>query len=202
MKKLPRTFFARPTLWVARNLLRKTLVRKTGARMIRATITETEAYIGERDKASHASRGRTQRTETMFLNGGYAYVYLIYGMHWCFNIVTEHEGFPSAVLIRGIEINGQHISGPGRTCKALNIDKNLNGADLIGNRELWIEEAHGLPTGSSFLMVALKNQKRATFGDHLLGMRKGSPQIRRGPRIGVDYAGSWAKKPWRFWLKK
>ncbi len=172
MKKLSRSFFMRPTVRVARELLGKTIARKIGSRVIRARITETEAYVGPHDKANHASRGRTPRTEIMFGDAGHAYVYLIYGMHWCFNIVTERTGTPSAVLIRGVEIDGKHINGPGRVSRVLQMNKKLNGADLIGNRMLWLEKG----------------------GVH----RK--HEIHRGTRIGVDYAGAWAKKPWRFWI--
>ncbi|MBI1957212.1 MAG: DNA-3-methyladenine glycosylase, partial [Candidatus Niyogibacteria bacterium] len=172
-KSLPRIFFEAPTLQVARDLLGKTLVRRMNGKIIRSLITETEAYIGERDKACHASRGRTARTAVMYEKAGTAYVYLIYGMHWCLNIVTERENFPAAVLIRGIEIDGKRISGPGRVCKALGIDKKFNGADLVGNRALWLEES---------------------------SVRHRVSNIQRGPRVGVDYADAWAKKPWRFWI--
>ncbi|MBI2039159.1 MAG: DNA-3-methyladenine glycosylase [Candidatus Niyogibacteria bacterium] len=172
---LPRSFFGAPTLQVARGLLGKMLVRRVNGAIIRARITETEAYIGERDKACHASRGRTVRTAIMYEKAGTAYVYLIYGMHWCLNIVTERENFPAAVLIRGIEQDGKRISGPGRVCKALGIDKKFNGAYLIGNRKLWLE--------------------------HPLGSLTSKFKIGRGPRIGVDYAGAWVRKPWRFQLQ-
>ena len=175
--KLPRAFFQRPTLWVAKNLLGQTLVRRWRNNEIRATITETEAYIGPMDLACHASRGRTKRSEVLFWKAGHAYVYLIYGMHYCFNVVTEKEDFPSAVLIRSIKVNGQppelsklSIKGPGRVCRALKIDKKFHGQDLIANQELWFENATRIG------------------------------KVKVGPRIGVDYAGIWAKKPWRLWL--
>jgi DNA-3-methyladenine glycosylase len=132
MKRLDKNFYLRPTLDVAKDLLGKVLVINGN----RAVITETEAYIGPIDKACHAyGYKRTKRTETMFKEGGHIYVYLIYGMYCCLNIVTEKEGEPCAVLIRGIE----GISGPGRLCKALGITKEHNGLDLFGP-DIYIEE--------------------------------------------------------------
>ena len=103
---LKRSFYVRPTLEVARDLLGKILVRKTGRKEIRAVITETEAYVSEDDLASHASKGRTPRTEPMYGEAGHAYIYMIYGMYHCFNIVTEKKDFPAAVLIRAVKIEG------------------------------------------------------------------------------------------------
>ncbi|MDP2860437.1 MAG: DNA-3-methyladenine glycosylase, partial [bacterium] len=100
-RRLSRKFFVRPTLMVAKDLLGKILVRKTGRKITRVMIIETEAYCGPKDLASHASRGRTKRTEIMFGPAGHAYIYLIYGMYHCLNVVTEAEGYPAAVLIRG-----------------------------------------------------------------------------------------------------
>lgn len=187
-KRLKEEFFMEPTLTVAKNLLGKVLVRKDERGETRVIITETEAYLGFHDKASHASRGLTPRTKLMFGNGGHAYIYLIYGMHYCFNIVTEREGYPAAVLIRGILSEtefpvksetrfptGKMISGPGRTAKYMNIDKFLNGEDIVESEKLWVE---CLPQS-----VNLKKSK-----------------IKSAPRVGVDYAGEWAKKPWRFRL--
>jgi DNA-3-methyladenine glycosylase len=133
-----------------------------------------EAYVGPQDKACHASKGRTQRTEVLFGPPGIAYVYLIYGMHHCLNVVTEREEFPSAVLIRAIEIDGVLIDGPGRLCRALEVDRSLNRFDMTSGESLWIEDRGG-------------NVPRGAIGVF--------------PRIGVDYAGEWAKKLWRFRLR-
>ena len=103
--KLKREFFERKTLVVARELLGKYLIHRIGTKIISGMITETEAYHGFRDLASHASRGRTKRTEIMFGPAGHAYIYLIYGMYYCLNVVTEREEYPAAVLIRGVEID-------------------------------------------------------------------------------------------------
>ena len=176
--RLNRKFFEKPTLEVARNLLGQILVRRFKKKEIRGVICETEAYVGEKDKACHASRGRTPRSEVLFWEAGRAYVYLIYGMHYCFNIVTEKKDFPSAVLIRGALIDGEKITGPGRVCKFFKIDKKFNGRDLIGNKSLWFS-AGGGPAG-------------------LRSLRRGV--IKKYPRVGVEYAGLWAKKPWRFTL--
>jgi DNA-3-methyladenine glycosylase len=100
---LPQQFFNRPTLLVAQELLGKFLVCKKGSNIVSAMITEVEAYVGVEDKASHASRARTKRNEVMFGHAGYWYVYLIYGMHYCLNIVTEQKDYPAAILIRGVE---------------------------------------------------------------------------------------------------
>ena len=132
--RLGNDFFLKNTLWVAKNLLGKFLCRRLkSGRVIRSMITETEAYRGFDDKASHASKGRTKRTEIMFGDAGAIYVYLIYGMHHCLNIVTEKRDYPSAVLIRGVD----GANGPGRVCKYFKIDRDLNGKNL--GKELWIE---------------------------------------------------------------
>jgi DNA-3-methyladenine glycosylase len=171
---LQRAYFAQPTLRVARSLIGKYLVRLIDGRMLAGKIVEVEAYVGSQDKACHASKGRTQRTDVMFGPAGVAYVYLIYGMYHCLNVVTEREEFPSAVLIRAIEIDGELIDGPGRLCRALEIDRRLNCLDLTTGESLWFEDRETLV-------------KEADVGVH--------------PRIGVDYAGEWAKKPWRFRLR-
>ena len=173
-KILPRTYFNRPTVTVARSLVGKYLVRAIEGRILAGKIVEVEAYVGPKDKACHASKGRTQRTEVMFGQAGVAYVYLIYGMYHCLNVVTEREEFPSAVLIRAIETDGELIDGPGRLCRALEIDRGLNRADLTEGESLWFEDRG----------VVLK---RGDLGTHT--------------RIGVDYAGAWAKKLWRFRLR-
>ena len=171
---LPRSYFNRPTLTVARSLIGKYLVRVIDGRILAGKIVEVEAYVGPEDKACHASKGRTQRTDVMFGPGGVAYVYLIYGMYHCLNVVTEREEFPSAVLIRAIEIDGELIDGPGRLCRALEIDRRLNRVDLTTGESLWFED-RGEVLG------------RGTVGAY--------------PRIGVNYAGKWAEKLWRFRLR-
>ena len=171
---LSQSYFSRPTLTVARSLVGKYLIRCIDGREIAGKIVEVEAYVGPEDKACHASKGRTQRTEVMFGPAGVAYVYLIYGMYHCLNVVTEREEFPSAVLIRAIELDGELIDGPGRLCRALQIDRCLNLVDLTTGECLWFED-RGEVVG------------RGTVGAY--------------PRIGVDYAGTWAKKLWRFRLR-
>jgi len=171
-EKLPRSFYARETLTVARELIGLHLVHRGPRGLQVGRIVETEAYKGPEDLAAHSSRGRTQRTEVMFGPPGHAYVYLIYGFWHCLNFVTADHGVPHAVLIRGLEpIEGidNTTHGPGLLCRALHIDKSLNGADLT-QAQLWVE-------------------RPADF-------RK--PRIERATRIGVDYAGHWAQKPWRF----
>ena len=169
-KELKQSFFERPTLIVARELLGKYLVRKRGGSIVALMITETEAYDGFDDKASHASRGQTSRNTPMFSEAGTIYVYFTYGMHWMLNIVCGKEKYPAAVLIRGVE----SINGPARLTKALGIDKQLNKLSLSKESGLWVEDR---------------------------GVRFLQDDIKRSGRIGVDYAGKWAKKPWRFVLK-
>lgn len=171
---LQRAYFAQPTLRVARSLIGKYLVRVIDGRMLAGKIIEVKAYVGSEDKACHASKGRTQRTGVMFGPGGVAYVYLIYGMYHCLNVVTEREEFPSAVLIRAIEIDGELIDGPGRLCRALQIDRRLNYADLTAGESLWFEDR---------------------------GILVERGDVEAHPRIGIDYAGEWAKKLWRFRLR-
>ncbi len=170
---LPVSFYARPTLQVARSLLGKHLVRETAAGLRAGRIIEVEAYVGFHDRASHASRGRTKRTEVMFGPPGRAYVYLIYGMYHCLNVVTERADFPAAVLIRAVQDESGLIDGPGRLCRSFTIDRELNFHDLTTGKALWIEDRR-------------KRIRRAA--------------ISAFPRIGVDYAGAWAAKPWRFRL--
>ena len=176
MAELVKEFFARDTLEVAKELLGKKIVRNYRGKKIEGVITETEAYHGFNDKASHASRGKTERTKIMFGEAGTIYVYLIYGMHYCLNIVTGKKDFPAAVLIRRINSGGRQISGPGKVSKFFKIDKKLNEKKLSRKSELWI----AAPSG------------------------RGSPRLKigAGRRIGVDYAGPiWARKPWRFYVK-
>ena len=176
--RLDRTFYARHTVDVARDLLGKVLVRvgPDGPRLSR--IVETEAYHGHEDRASHASRGRTPRTAPMFGPAGLAYVYQIYGMYFCLNAVTGPEGFPSAALIRAVEpIEGafgpKEGAGPGKLCRLLDIKRELNTTDLVEGQALWIGDDGAVVPPEAVLA---------------------------GPRIGVDYAGDWVHTPWRFWV--
>ena len=136
--RLPPDFFLRDVLDIAPDLLGKYLVRRfEDGRIERYRITETEAYRGMEDLACHASKGRTPRTEIMFLEGGTVYVYLIYGLYWMLNLVTGTEGNPSAVLIRGIE----GFPGPGRVGRKLHLDHSFYGERLINSNRLWVEDA-------------------------------------------------------------
>jgi DNA-3-methyladenine glycosylase len=190
-RKLPREFYTRTNvLTVARELLGRLLVvpAPDGTR-VSGIIVETEAYRGPQDRACHAHGGRrTNRTCTMYEVGGTAYVYFVYGMYHQFNVVTGVEDIPHAVLVRAVEpVEGIELmrrrrpgradesltSGPGKLCLALGIDRALDRADLLGEH-VWIEEGRGR-------------------------MRRSVVAV--GPRIGVDYAGEWADKPWRFWVR-
>ena len=164
-------FFARPALVVARELMGKYLVRRIGSQETAAIITETEAYVGAHDLACHASMGRTPRNEVLFGPPGCWYLYLIYGIHWMLNAVTNEEGHPAAVLLRGA---GQW-NGPGKLTKAMSIDKTRNATPIARRSGLWIEDR-----------------------GHLVRRN----EILRTPRIGVDYAGHWAEKPYRFVLRQ
>lgn len=159
-------FFQRDVLDVAPDLLGKTIVRRFSDDHIqRFIITEVEAYRGEEDLACHASKGKTPRTEVMYWQGGFVYVYLVYGMHYLLNLVTGEQNNPQAVLIRGVN----DIFGPGRTTKALKMDKWYNKQFLFDLKDVWIEN-----TPRDF-------------------------KFKTGPRVGVDYAGDfWKNKPWRF----
>ena len=171
--KLLREFYARDTVTVARELLGMHVVHATGGdggRRRTGRIVETEAYTWPHDRASHSFRGITARNAVMFGPPGHSYVYMIYGFWFCLNFVTEPEGTGCAVLLRAVEpLEGidDKTWGPGLLCRAMDIDKKLNGVDLDGD-VLWLEE--------------------------------GSPVERIGQttRIGVDYAGRCAKRPWRF----
>jgi len=153
LHRLPREFFIRPTLQVARDLLGKHLVCETKKHRLVGKIVEVEAYLGERDPASHSFRGRTQRNEVMFRSGGYLYVYFTYGMHFCCNVVTGRQGKGRAVLLRAVEpIEGKQwmkarrakstseidlCNGPAKVCQAFGINRKENGTDLCGN-SIWI----------------------------------------------------------------
>ena len=188
--KLPRDFYTRPNvLHVARDLLGKLLVvpNRNGKR-VSGRIVEAEAYRGPQDRAAHSYGGRrTRRTEPMYGVGGTAYVFFVYGMYYQFNVVTNVVDTPHAVLIRavepveGIELmrkrrsaqpNHNLTNGPGKLCIALDIDRRLDGDDLLGNK-VWLEEDAKIPRA----------------------------RIMSGPRIGIDYAAEWKDKPWRFWIK-
>jgi DNA-3-methyladenine glycosylase len=181
-RKLPPSFYARPVLTVARDCIGKILVRRTPEGLTGGRIVECEAYRGPADRAAHSSRGRTNRTEAMFGPPGRAYVYLLYGISWAFNIVVARVGEPHAVLVRaleptlGLELMAARrgkpfdsrllTNGPGKLCQALGITKGDYGRDLAGD-ELYLLDG---PRG----------------------------KIARSARINVDYAGAWAARPWRF----
>lgn len=137
MTKLDRTFYTQDVLVVAPALIGKVLIRKLDdGTILRYRITETEAYRGEEDTACHARFGRTDRTSILYEKGGHTYVYLCYGLHYLFNVVTGNKEIPQAVLIRGIE----GFNGPARLTKAMNIDMSLNKEDLTTSPSLWIED--------------------------------------------------------------
>lgn len=174
-QKLSRAFYDRDTVEVARELLGKYLVHVSNGIERVGKIVEVEAYLGSHDKAAHSCKGLTPRTQVMFGPPGHAYVYLIYGMYHCMNVVTEKEGHASAVLLRALEpvrnIDSR-TQGPGLLCRAMNIDKNHNNQDLLSDH---------------FYIAAPCVPE--TFS------------ITKRPRIGVDYAGEWAKKLLRFYIK-
>lgn len=180
---LPREFYNRPTLTVARELIGARLVRILDGIKLVGLITETEAYIGEEDLGCHAKAGRTPRTVVMYGPPGYAYVYFTYGNHWMLNTVTERENFPAAVLIRaiqpveGVEVmstrrNGRDTFGPGKLTQAMGITKKENEVDLTeANDNLWIEAGIFVPDRS----------------------------VTIGPRVGLNTVPEpWFSKPWRF----
>jgi DNA-3-methyladenine glycosylase len=175
VRKLPREFYDRDTIDVAKELLGKHLVHVTGGHERIGRIVEVEAYLGPHDLAAHSAKGLTPRTKVMFGPPGHAYVYLIYGMHHCMNVVTQAEGTASAVLLRAIEpvknVQGR-TQGPGLLCKAMAIDRKLNGHDLL-SPEFYI-------------------------GDD--GSHRRISIVKR-PRIGVDYAGHWARRLLRFYVR-
>lgn len=178
-KKLPRGFYLRPTLAVASDLIGKTIVYHHPDGVMAADIVEAEAYIGEDDPACHAAVGRTDRNSVMYDKGGKSYIYFIYGMYHCFNIVTEKPGFPAAVLIRAVEpVMGRKImaahspartkmltNGPGKFCRAFGLSREQNGLDL---------------TGSEIYLIDRRNHRPAVETSRRIGIRKGSD------------------KPWRF----
>jgi len=183
---LPREFYNRPTLTVARELIGARLVRILEGVKLVGLIIETEAYIGEEDLGCHAKAGRTPRTQVMYGPPGHAYVYFTYGNHWMLNAVTEREGFPAAVLIRAIQPvegveamsarrNGRDTFGPGKLTQAMGITKSENTVDLTeANDSLWIEA--GIPIPDSSVTI--------------------------GTRMGLyTVPEPWFSKPWRFLVK-
>lgn len=188
---LPPTFYRRDPVAVARDLLGQRLVRVLDGNRHSGIIVETEAYLGLIDKAAHAYRGKTRRNASMWLAGGHAYVYFIYGMHQCMNVVAGQADEPVAVLIRAIEpvegLDGMSrrrraarrvtdlCSGPAKLCQALAIDGSFDGTDLTRSDELFIEQARRQPHPPGSIVAT--------------------------HRIGVEYAQEWARKPLRFYLK-
>ena len=183
---LPRSFFNRPTLIVARELIGARLVRILDGVKLVGIITETEAYIGETDLACHAKAGLTPRTAPMYGLPGHAYVYFTYGNHWMLNAVTEREGFPAAVLIRAIQPiegiaimlerrSGRDTFGPGKICQAMGITKSENNVDLTETTGgLWLEA----------------------------GIKVPDSRVTKGPRVGLNSTPEpWLSKPWRFLTK-
>ncbi len=205
-KRLTRQFFTHPTLKVCRDVLGKYLVCKIGNKKIVGKIVEVEAYIGPNDRASHAIGGKmTERNRAEFLEGGYVYIYLVYGMYWQFNVSTSKKGSPECFLIRALEpiagaqnqkprrrastLRGRSkiknkndilkikdfTNGPGKLCRWMKLDKGHYGLDLTTSRKLWIED---------------------------WGERVSESQVVRAGRVGIDYAGKyWARKRWRFYIK-
>ncbi|MBP7147638.1 MAG: DNA-3-methyladenine glycosylase [Acidobacteria bacterium] len=184
---LPREFYLRDALRLARALLGKELRHEAPGGVVSARIVEVEAYRGPADRAAHSSGGRrTARNEVMYGPGGHVYVYFIYGMHFCMNVVASVAGRPEAVLLRaaeplaGIELmrarrpgirEARLLAGPGNLCRALGVDRRLNGTDLTAG-PLVLLDAPAVP----------------------------ARRIARGARIGVDYAGEHAALPWRLWI--
>lgn len=184
-KRITREFYNRSTLTVSKDLLGKYLVRKVGKKELAGKIVETEAYIGPKDKAAHTYGGKvTQRNRTVYLEGGRTYIYLCYGINWMLNLTTREKGIPECILIRAVEPslvgNGDPkgfkslTNGPGKLCRWLRLDKTLDEEDLVKSKKFWLE-------------------------DRGEGIKKS--QIVVSKRIGIDYAGIWAEKPWRFYLK-
>ena len=186
MRILPRSFYNRPTLTVARELIGARLVRILDGVTLAGLITETEAYISQNDLACHAKAGITPRTQVMFGESGHAYVYFTYGNHWMLNVVTERVGFPAAVLIRaiqpveGVEVmlarrSGRDTFGPGKLCQAMGITRLENGVDLTQKSgDLWIEA----------------------------GVKVPNSLVTKGPRVGLNNTPEpWLSKPWRFLVR-
>ena len=192
LKRLSRDFFARETETVAPDLLGVWLMRASSEGLTGGPIVEVEAYGGPEDKASHTRAGRTKRTAPMFGQVGHAYVYLVYGMHDCLNVVAYNGKESGAVLLRAMEPRlgvdlmrtrrgrstdrvAALASGPARLCQAMAVTRSFDGHDLTTGTELWL---------------AVPDERVPNL------------DIQSGPRIGVDYAGpGWADRPWRFWVR-
>lgn len=187
--KPTRSFFMRPALEVAVDLLGMRLVRKRERRLRTGVIVETEAYVGTRDRASHAYGGKmTPRNRSEYLRGGHVYIYLCYGLYWQLNITTLEEGIPECVLIRALEPEGIHdapsgrelrelrkrTAGPGRLCRWLELDKSFDREDVTKSRRLWLEDGSGSVP-----------RRRIT----------------KARRVGIDYAGQWARRLYRFYIR-
>lgn len=189
-RRLGRRVLRRDAESLAVALLGHRLVRVLpDGRRLSGRIVEVEAYLGVEDRAAHSFGGRrTERNRSMWLDGGHAYVYFVYGMHWCFNVVAGREGVPAACLVRALEpLEGRELmrtrrggrsdrelcSGPAKLAQAMGLDRGMDGVDLVTSRSLFLERGTGAPRAS----------------------------VARGARIGVDYAGEWASRPLRFWLE-
>jgi DNA-3-methyladenine glycosylase len=187
--RLKRDFFQQNTIAVAKQLRGKFIVRKIGKQTLVGKIVETEAYRGFHDLASHAHKGKTARNAVMFDEGGYSYIYLVYGMYHCFNIITEKKDYPAAVLIRAVEpIEGLALmkknrktdelknlcSGPAKFCQAFALTKKQSGIDLSKSKEIWLEDR---------------------------GNKIKNSEIVKTKRVGIDYSGHCREWPWRFYLK-
>lgn len=186
--RLGREFYRRDGREVARDLLGKVVARKYGDRILRGRVVESEAYLGPEDRASHAWKNRrTERTETMYLEGGHLYIYLVYGMYHCLNVVASVEDIPHAVLVRALEpLEGKEImerlregrsgydltNGPGKLCMALGIEKAEDGIDLVTSSEVWLEDDGYTP-------------------EKILCAR----------RIGIEYAEDYKEKLWRYYIE-
>ena len=193
MSKLPKDFYLQENVVeLSKQLLGKILFTKEGKTITAGIITETEAYAGTTDKASHAYGGRrTERTETMYAEGGVSYVYLCYGMYSLFNVVTNRKDIPHAVLVRAIQpmegiktilqrrksdnLKKGLTTGPGKVSMALGINFRSHNAQNLSGTKIWIEDR---------------------------GILIPEKSINKGPRIGVDYAGEDAKLPYRFWVNE
>lgn len=183
--RLTRQFFLQPTLRIAKELLGTYIIHKIDQEKIIGKIVETEAYIGPYDRASHAyGYKRTPRNRAEYMIGGHIYIYLIYGIYWQLNISTCKEGKPECILIRSLEpislnsksriLNSKKVAnGPGKLCNYLKLNKSHYGLDVCSSKEVWLEK----------------------------GEKVESDEILVSARIGIDYAGKWALKPWRFYIK-
>jgi len=175
LQRLYRSFYDRDTVLVAKELLGKYLVHLSGGLERVSRIVEDEAYLGPYDLAAHSAKGLTKRTRVMFGPPGYAYVFMIYGMYFCMNVVTEHEGHASAVLLRAVEPVKNvedRTKGPGLLCKAMHIDRRLDGHDLVSE---------------DFYIAAPPKEEPLTIVSR--------------PRVGVDYAKHWRRRLLRFYIK-